>query len=186
MNEFYTVSRGDISNLKHLTLFEHDDSKPIYEVTNLFSMDDARTVLKMLYPLGISNHGAQYLYDRLYYVKDSYGRDYVSNTPLIESTFELVRLWKHPNKPSRFSSFFGCLTIEDAITFKQKFCQGKGDIYKVSSKEYFKADMTLLYTAASIPGNYYLADKYWNGGASLNPFWEVLMSNPVNIISKIT
>ncbi len=103
----------------------------------------------------------------------------------IESTFELVRLWRFPDKPSRFISFYGCETFEEAQTFKQNYRGGNGFIFKVSAESYFKADMSLLMTGASVITNYFFEEKYWKGESGKNPFWEVLMRGPVTILSKV-
>ncbi len=183
MHEFYTVSRKDISNLKELTLF---DSSPdeIYEVTNLFTQNEAKHKIKELFPNGISSHGKQYLHDKYNYIYDANKTSYVSYLHIIEITFELVRQIKFKDKLSRFESIFGWETIEEAIKFRLEKGKPTDKIYKVSTKSFVKADMNLLYTA-TIPGNIIIAEKYWNGESSQNPCWEILMTAPVKILSEI-
>lgn len=183
MPEFYTVSRRDLTGKKTLELYQRDSSN-IYELKDFFSQEDAKNLIDELYPNGISSHGRQYLYDKYTWLYDHNTKSYISYLHIIEITFELVRLWKYPDKPSRFISLFGCLTMEDAQKFKREKCSDMGDIYKVSTDSFFKADMNLLYTA-SIPGNILLAEKYWRGQQGPTPFWEVLMKAPINIIGKI-
>ena len=183
MPEFFTVARNDITAKDTLDLYRRDNS-PIFEVTDLFTQDDAKNLIDTLYPNGISNHGKQYLYDKYNWINDNKQNSYVSYLHIIEITFELVRLWKFPNKPSRFTSMFGCLTIEDAHRFKIEKCNNIGTIYKVATDSFFKADMHLLLTA-TIPGNIIIAERYWTGQQGANPFWEVLMTAPVKILEKI-
>lgn len=183
MPEFYTVARHDISSKTSLDLFKRDNT-PIYELQNFFTQDDAKNLIDSLYPNGLSSHGRQYLYDKYEWLYDQQGKSYVSYLHIIEVTFELVRLLKFPDKPSRFTSLFGCETLEDARRFKTERCNNSGEIYKVSTDKFFKADMHLLYTA-TIPGNIIIAEKYWKGEASSNPFWEILMQAPVAIIEKV-
>ena len=183
MPEFYTVSRHDISDKIALDLFPRDAS-PIFEVKDLFTQDDAKNLIDNLYPSGISQHGRQYLFDKYNWLYDQQRNSYVSYLQIIEITFELVRLWKYADRPSRFTSLFGCMTFEDALKFKIEKCNNTGDIYKVFADSYFQADMNLLYTA-TIPGNILIAEKYWTGQQGPNPFWEILMTAPVRIIEKI-
>lgn len=44
--------------------------------------------------------------------------------------------------------------------------------------------MNLLFTG-SIPLYIFHAEKYWKGEASPNPFWEILMKPPINILEKV-
>ncbi|MCE4064369.1 DUF2441 domain-containing protein [Chryseobacterium gleum] len=185
MPEFYTVSRKDISNINQFQLLKKEDiNMEIIEVVNIFSQSDAKAVIDNLYPHGISSHGTQYLYDRIDHVYDQYGNSYVSNYHAIEIIFELIRLLNFPSKPSRFTSAFAWDTLDDAISFKMKICDGFGDIYKVSCENHFKADMNLL-LLGSIPGAMIFADKYWKGESSKEPLWECLLYGQVNILEKV-
>lgn len=182
MAEFYTVSH---SNLSQLTLFGIDNIQYQNEILEVLSINDIKNKLKELYPNGISNHGLMYLSTQLPYRKDDQNRHWIPNTEHMESLFELVRLWKFADKPSRFSSFFGCETLNEAKIFRDKFRAGKGCIYKVSANSFFKADMSLLLSGGSIIGGYYYAERYWNGESSGEPFWEILMSSPIKVIECI-
>lgn len=155
------------------------------EIEDVFSINDLKMKLSELYPQGISNHGIQYLCGRFPYRQDSSGVHWLPDMTAIESTFELVRLWKFSDKPSRFTSFYGCETIEEAKSFNQKYRGNKGFIFKVFSDSYFKADMSLLMTGASVIANYSFAEKYWKGESGINPFWEILMPGPIKILEHI-
>ena len=183
MQEFYTVSRRDISSLKELTLYPHD-YKPYYTLEKFYESEEVVDLLKDLYPNGLSSHGLQYLSDRFYWTRDGDGTNYITYTPVLEEMFELVRLWKFNNLPSRFTSTFGCISLDDAKHFRDEYCRGAGNIYLVSVNDFFKGDMKWFYSP-SIVGNIILAQKYWSGKATDNPFWEYLLSPPVTILSKI-
>lgn len=186
MYEFFTVSRNDISNLTSLDLYDSEkDIATIYELTDFFTQKEAVEKIKELFPNGISNHGKQYLHDKYNYVNDADNNSYISYLHIIEITFELIRQISFKDKPSRFESLFGCETIEEAIKFRTEKGNQSNKIYKVSTDSFFKADMNLLYTA-TIPGNILIAEKYWRGESSKNPFWEILMKAPINILEEIT
>lgn len=183
MPEFYTVSRKDISNLTNLNLFNLNE-KDIYEIQDFFTLNDAVKKIKQLYPKGISSHGFQYLHDKYDYVYDDNNRSYISYMHIIEITFELIRQISFNEKPSRFESIFGCESLADALKFRNEKGNPENKIYKVSTDSFFKADMNLLYTG-TILGNILIAEKYWRGQSSKNPFWEILMQAPVKILEEI-
>lgn len=183
MAEFYTVSRKEIDGLSELDLFT-GYSTELYNVQGLFSIEDAEKLLSSLYPNGISRHGKQYLCDKYEIGYNDEGRPFISYTEMIETIFELIRQLKFSEKPSRFTSVFGCLSYEDAITFKNTVAIGSGTIYQVRAESYFIADMNLL-KLATFPANMFFAERYWRGESLNNPFWEVLLKPPVKIIKKI-
>lgn len=185
MAEFYTVSHSNITNLSQLNLFGINNIDYQNEVKDILSVDDIKRKLTELYPNGISNHGLMYLSTQLPFYTDGNGRSWVHNTGHTESLFELVRQLKFPDRPSRFTSFFGCETVDEAKKFNEKYREGKGVIHKVSTQSYFKADMSLLLNGGSIIGGYKFAEMYWKGEAGSNPFWEILMSGPVKILECI-
>lgn len=185
MEEFYTVSRADISGKDELTLYKRKDiSQDIFEVQDIYKQKDVKDLIDNFYPNGISNHGLQYLYNKFNFVQDFNNDYFVSYNGVMEGIFELIRLLKFSDCPSRFTSIFACKTFEDALKFKFENCNNTGDIYKVSSKKYFKADMNLL-KIGSIPSSFLFAEKYWSGEGSKAPFWEYLLEDPVKIIEKL-
>ena len=183
MHEFYTVAINDISNLGELNLFDSKNFM-IYKTDGFFSDVEAREKIAELYPNGISHHGRQYLHDQYHYVYDEKNTAFINHHAMIEITFELVRQAKFKDKPSRFESTFGCETLEEALKFRAERRNSNCKIYKVSTDSYFKADMSLL-SMGTIPGNMILAEKYWSGKSSLNPFWEILLSAPVKILHEV-
>jgi hypothetical protein len=183
MHEFYTVSGNDISELKELTIFQTNEDS-LFKADNLFSQEDVKNKIDEFYPSGISNHGKQYLENRYHFVYDNRNSPFASYMPLIEMTFELVRQIKFKDKPSRFESFYACETYEEALEYRKDKRNLESKIYKVSTESFFKADMNLL-KAPTIIGSVILAEKYWNGESSENPFWEILMKSPVKILHEV-
>lgn len=92
---------------------------------------------------------------------------------------------KFPNRKSRFECSFACLTIEDALKIRVEQFDNVGKIYKVSCDKFSIADMNLLRQGGSIIGIQIMAEKYWSGIESQNPFLEVLMETPIKIIEEI-
>lgn len=184
MTEFYLVSYNDLNESQILSLQIEQNDFPFWNVEGLFTETEAKDKLNELYPNGISKHGIQYLSEKFDFPKFN-GKDYVPNIAMIELTFELMRKIKFPDKPSRFSSVFGCETYEIAKKFKNDYRNGKGNIYKVIAENFIKLDMNYLFLGPSIIGNLIIAEKYWCGIPTSNPFWEILMTGKIEVIRKI-
>lgn len=180
MAEFYHVSRADISSLKELNLINFDG---IIEAENFYNSEEFKLYKSELYPDGISKHGEIYLHN----VFKATGPNlaFTPNEFFIETTFELARRLKFPNRKSRFECTFACLTIEDALKIRVEQFNNVGKIYKVSCAKFSIADMSLLRQGGSIIGIQIMAEKYWSGIESQNPFLEVLMETPIRIIEEI-
>lgn len=185
MNEFFLVSLNELEVNQQLTLTTNTQEIPKWNVENLYTEEEVTNKLTELYPDGVSKHGLQYLSERFDYPKIN-GKDYLPYLPLIELTFELIRKIKFNDKPSRFTCVFGSETLEEASTFNKDYRGNKGSIYKVSAEEWVKLDMKLLYVGPSILGNEILAEKYWKGESSKEPFWEVLMTGEIKVLEKIS
>lgn len=186
MNEFYHVSRTDISIGSTFNLMKIDDLEGSISAEGHYTDTDFRDRLKLDYPQGITRHGHTYLFNTFHYIKNEHGTDFIVHMPMIETTFELVRQGHYPNEPSRFTSVFGVCTLDDANDLIAKRFAGQGTIFKVSCEKFWKKDMNLLKTGGSFAGNMILARKYWEGNSSPKPFWELLMAPPVRIIEKIS
>ena len=168
---FYHVDRGSnliegqVLNLIHPTI-QHPPEIP-----------DLPDFGKKIFPDGISRHGDQYFYS-------------ASRTdekePGIEVLLEYYRRAYFPNKPSRFQSWFGVESLDDACHFQTNFCKGEGVIWQVETDDYFKADMNILSHQTVLVFSY-LANVYWSGQAAphISPFWEVLLIPPVKILRKV-
>jgi hypothetical protein len=182
---FYKVFRKGTFGQSMLQLVPTTEADNIYNILGVHEKAEALVHLHNYYPQGLSYHGRQYLLDRYHRVQDGYGNDYTIHVPVMELAFELMRLSQFPEKPSRFTSFFGCETVEDAITFRGKYGDGQGEIWVVACEEYFRADMNYLYLGAGIPSTFVYTERYWRGEASTTPFWEILMQGPVAILEKV-
>jgi len=184
MTEFYLVSLKDLEINQKLNLMTENNDIPFWNIEGLYTENDAKTKLNELYPNGLSKHGIQYLSEKFDFPKSN-GKDYVPNMPMIELTFELVRKIKFPDTPSRFISVFGCESYEMAKKFRTEYRNNQGKIYKVLAEKWNKLDMGFLYVGPSILGNQIMAEKYWSGKPSINPFWEILMTGKIEVIEKL-
>lgn len=153
------------------------------ECEPLFSAEEFKEFKLNCYPNGISKHGETYLHNP--FKSSGPNMSFAPNVYIIETVFELVRQLKYPEKKSRFISTFACLNLEDAKKIKSETFNNEGKIYRVSCESYIKVDMSFLRQACSIIGIQILADKYWSGQSSGNPFWEILMENPIFIDEQI-
>ncbi|MCD0456788.1 hypothetical protein LPB85_15170 [Chryseobacterium sp. LC2016-27] len=168
MKEFYHVSQCDLSNVNQFNL---------QFFKGRFTNEEHISYLKKNHPNGISQHGGIYLFANISIEHP--------NDLAIETVFELVRQLKFSNRKSRFEVSFGCKTLQDAIKINSQTFNGKGEIYKVSCERYTLADMNLLSIVGTVIDFQLLAEMYWTEQESANPFWEVLMENPVNILEKV-
>jgi hypothetical protein len=181
MKEFYHVSRSDLGTIRQFDLKQFDGH---IECLGFYSADEFKQFKLRTFPNGISRHGEIYLHNPYRSVGDNLA--FTPNELILETTFELVRQLKFPDRKSRFEITFGCLSLEDARKIKSEAFKGIGKIYKVSCDNYSIADMNLVRQAGSIIGLQIVAEKYWVGEKSPTPFLEVLMENPVNILDQVS
>lgn len=169
MKKFYHIDRlGKLKEDQNISLIKYNDINP----------RELQLHTDEMFPDGVSQHGEHY------FLKN--GSQAKLASPNIEILFEYVRRAHYQNKPSRFQSVFAFESIEQALTFKQKFGTPDSLIWEVESKESFKADMNLLTIGNnSILVYSYFAHLYWQGQTRENPFWEHLLVPPVRIIKKI-
>jgi hypothetical protein len=181
MAEFYHVSR---TNLTDINQFDLQHFSGYIEVEGFYSAQEFREFKFLDFPNGISRHGETYLHNP--YKSVGQRLEFTPNELILETTFELVRKLKFPDRKSRFEITFGCLTVEDALKLKAETFGNIGDIYKVKCDKYTVADMNLVRQAGCIIGLQIVAEKYWGGQSSQFPFWEVLMENPITIVEKVS
>ena len=144
MADFFHVARKDISELSE---FELDINDWFIECENLYTKEEFCKIKFDLYPFGLSSHGKSYLH-HLFNFSDSLETNHFS----IEIIFELIRRLKFPERQSRFTSFFGCLTLDDARNLRSINFDNNGIIYKVACENFHVADMSLLTLKGSILG----------------------------------
>ncbi|MDT0677297.1 hypothetical protein [Autumnicola musiva] len=180
MPKFFHVTRTNLSGIDSFQLGQFDNS---IAGEYLYSSQDFKSSIRKQYPDGIAKHGEIFLLNTFQSTGPNQG--FTDNEFLIEMTFELVRKLKFPERNSRFTVSFGCLNLEDAKRLREITFDGEGEIFEVECDRYFKADMSFLRQGGSIIGMEIMAEKYWSGKSSGNPFWEVLMEYPVKILNKI-
>jgi len=180
MQKFFHVTRTNLTRINKFELGQFENS---IVGENLYSSNEFKSFIKAQFPDGISKHGEIFLLNP--YQATGPNQGFTSNDFLIEMTFELVRKLKFPHRNSRFTVSFGCMDLEDARRLKTTTFDGDGEIYEVECYNFFKADMSFLRQGGSIIGMEIMAEKYWSGKSSKNPFWEVLMECPVRVLKKI-
>lgn len=180
MKEFYHVARQELTGIPQFELMKFNGH---ISAEGLHTGDEFHNYKTALFPEGISRHGEIYLHNP--FKSDGPSLSFAPNELILETSFDLVRQLKYPEKKSRFECSFGCLTLEDARRIKNETFGGQGKIYRVSCDKYFIADMKYLKQAGSVIGLQIIAEKYWSGQSSANPFWEVLMECPVKIIELV-
>jgi len=158
----YHVDRSNL--LDHGDTLELEDEPVIDPDEKVVLSDEEQAALNERYPEGLSWHGARYACVSLgtndsisfnYDTEPIIGVYQVENretgecghrnrepvSPLYEWVFELVRMADFPDRPSRFQSFFGFETREEAAAFQSGT---DAQIIEVEYDDGFTADMDLL------------------------------------------
>lgn len=169
MREFYTVDRVcTLYQGQTLELVRFNDLQP----------PDLQSHVDQMFPDGVSRHGDQY------FLKNSSWANIAS--PAIELLFEYIRRSHFPNRPSRFQSWFGVESFENAQVFRARFDAGSGAIWRVASREFFQANMNLLTSQQTTLVYSWFAHTYWRGeSGQVTPFWEFLLVPPVHVIERV-
>jgi hypothetical protein len=169
MNNYYTVDRlGRLQENQVIELIRYNDINP----------PELQSHVNDMFPAGVSHHGERY-----FLRNESQAR---LASPNIELLFEYVRRAQYPNRPSRFQSFFAFETIEQAVTFRERYGIANSIVWEVESEENFRADMNLLTIRDnSILVYSYFAHLYWRGETRESPFWEYLLVPPIKALRRI-
>lgn len=169
MAKFFTVDRwGTLSEGMELCTQRHTD----------INLPELQEHVDFLFSDGVSRHGDAY------FLSNESKASVTS--PAIELLFEYVRRSYFPNKPSRFTSFFGVSSLPAAVEFNARFGARKGAIWEVEASDYFRGDMNLLTSNATTLVHSYFAHLYWKGeDGPIQPFWEVLLVPPVRVLRQI-
>lgn len=169
MRNFYTVDRlQTLRSAQVLELTRFQDLQP----------PELQTHVDEMFPTGVSQHGDQY------FLKNSSRANIAS--PAVELLFEYVRRSHFPDKPSRFQSWFGVESLDDAKAFRARFGAGTGTIWRVASKEFLRANMNLLTSQQTTLAYSWFAHAYWRGESGpMNPFWEFLLVPPVQVLGAV-
>lgn len=131
------------------------------------------------YPEGFSHHGRHYCTQPLHEgdVDDLW--DFAC-----EAIFELVRVGRYPERPSRLQSIFSFASVADVEAFLDDFGAEPFTVWEVRADRGFRADMNLV-DAVDFARGLARADHYWRGGTFLDdPLWEVLLVPPVEVVRE--
>lgn len=184
MKEYYHVSYIELFEGQILNL-NSSQYKVDYEEKGLYSDNEVKLMIIELFPNGISHHGLTYLTPNFTFPLIE-SKNYIEYVTMIECTFEYMRRLKFVHLPSRFESVFACKNIEDAIKLKENYRKtNHAKIYKITSEISFEADMNFLKMGRCILSNFTIAEKYWSGKKSENPFNEILLKENVRVIEEI-
>lgn len=133
-----------------------------------------------LFPGGLTSHGQHYCRQDLY-AEDDDGLWDVS----CELLFELVRIARFPERPSRFQSVFGFEALRDLERFVDTYVDPPYTIWRVSADRSFSGDMKLVDVEDIVHGSRQ-ADYYWRGRTYVDrPLWEVLLVPPVEVVERV-
>jgi hypothetical protein len=150
---------------------------------NWFSAADLAAHVEALYPDGLSLHGWEYMTWRLVPFTEPNSRiAFTPNERAIELVFEYVRAASFPKQPSRFQSYFGWESLDEARIIAT---QSGRPIYRIESDRTVRLDMQWLGLSDQNAIASYQAHKYWSGVATPQPKWEVLMVSPVRVVETI-
>jgi len=179
---FYTVSYGEFDSTT-IELFKDYSLLRCCVLQDFYNGEEVDEVLIKQFPYGLSAHGLQYVTNPIGQFIDNVWR--VEDSQLLEVHLEFVRRLYYPNRPSRFASLFGTEDLKSAQQFNRDYRKSSGTIYKVEASEYYKVDMNWLKMGSTYAGINVMANKYWEGQSTLNPFWEILLQCPVTVLEKV-
>ncbi len=144
---------------------------------------ELKSYLSEFFPSGISYHGMQYLLDNNNLISSGYAEPLITLSPAIEIIYETIRRSEFPDKPSRMTCAYACLTIQDAQNY---FNDASLPIFEISTnKKYFIADSSLLKIGSNHLSTLVMARKYWSGSTSEDPQLEVLIECPAVIGERV-
>lgn len=166
---FLTVDRRRTMNQGQvISLVKHADISP----------PELQLHVNCLFPEGLSRHGERYFISSQTQAQET--------NPSIELLLEYVRRARFPNRPSRFQSLFGIMTMEDALWFASAYGCDDSLIWEVECETFFRADMSLLTQNCTNLVYSYYAELYWSGRTvTANPRWESLLVPPIAVTRLI-
>jgi hypothetical protein len=167
---YFHVHRRDGLAPGHVIALEHYAAFP----------PELEAHLRVLFPDGLTRHGATYLGLIPERFEDS------KQNGWREAIFEFVRRSAAPDAPSRFQSVFACASLDEAQIFRRSVCGGEGSIYAVEAGDAFRVNMSLLNESASYLAVFEAAHSYWRGERGFWPeAWEHLLIPPVTVGSTV-
>jgi hypothetical protein len=186
MAEYFTVDRRSLLVTgAELTLTSDIADRTLWVFAEHFGEAELLAKAQALFPEGLSPHGIHYLVEYCLATQRITGHratiEAVPHVPTVELTFELVRRLEFPDRPSRFQSWFGWQTLEEAKRFRESHGTPEARIFAIDSPGTFRADMSLLLHGGSNLGATILAARYWSGIAGPHPAWEFVLPQPIRI-----
>lgn len=138
------------------------------------------SALEELFPGGLTEHGRHYCEQDLY-AEDDHGLWDVS----CELLFELVRVARYPDRPSRLQSVFAFEALRDLERFADSYVDPPYTVWRVTADRSFTADMKLV-DVEDVRHGARQADYYWRGRTYVDrPLWEVLLVPPVEVVERV-
>lgn len=182
MTLFYTVDRSG-----SMTQGQVLDTKPICAIQNVpfvpnkESSDEIVSLLGNVFPSGLSRHGERYLIGDY----DLSPNGYIGPSHVVELATELIRQAKFPHMPSRMTCLYASDTLDGAKTFACRCNSASSHIFLVEAAQFHRLDMHMLSLGPTIASSLNILSKYWQGAASSDPFWEILIHGPVQVVSRV-
>ena len=169
--DLYTFDRRNLLN-PGVTIELFSD----YNITNVELGSEVVEFINKQYPIGISEHGNQYIFEPL-------NEDTVTTSVFIDSMFELIRQQHYPKLWSRFQSVFA---VEKKDVPKLAKTLGISDqpLYQVEAEHYEKHDMNLLKGSCYAYCSYF-AHRYWRDEHTATPLFEYLLKPPIKVIRNV-
>lgn len=151
------------------------------EVIELEAVDAPEgTPVEELYPGGLSNHGSHYFGQDLYEADAEALWDVTA-----ELVFELVRVARFPERPSRFQSVFGFEARRDLDRFVDSYVDPPYTVWRVTADRTFTSDMKLV-DVSDFAHGIGRAESYWRGRTDIDkPLWETLLVPPVEVVEQV-
>ncbi len=176
---------------------------------NTYNTREAERMFEMLYPNGVNKMGHLYLSPFDIDMSGSGINGTLENHRIftIEYAFEMVRLLRFPELPSRFQSLFACQAEQDVcdwynILKENHYDMSRAVVKIIETDDCFVADAAwrdkrleingsseigkhVKYTVFSPFAYHAWAYDYWSGKPTSNPKIEVLCRLPVSVIGSV-
>lgn len=182
MPQFYTVDRSGLVAPGQVL-----DTKPVHAIQNPPFVpgkeypDEIVSLLGNAFPGGLSRHGERYLIGNY----DLMQNGYIGPSHVVELATELIRKAQFPHMPSRMTCLYASETLDGARTFATRCNVAESHILLVEAAQFHRLDMHMLSLGPTIASSMNILTKYWQGAASSDPFWEILIHGPVQVISRV-
>ena len=193
---FYHVDRGNRLQPGQILTLE----PPLFQSKH---SQGIQSMLRKLFPSGVSLHGQQYiltndlLFERWVAPMSISGPGSIIQTDkphpevfpdystIDDLVLELVRRSDHPDRPSRFETFFAWEDEETSRRFISDHKVNGGRIFTVRGVSRFRADMSWTKLGHSAAEAWYNARQYWAGAHRDGRLLEHLLTFPVEVLAEV-